>query len=115
MLAATVRSATSSTTSPGLAGVLLTRSCTARPTISAASSASVAVGGRSPTTLPRRMTVIVSAIACTSLSLCEMNTIDRPPALQLAHDPEQVLGLARREHGGGLVEDEHAGLAQQAP
>ena len=31
----------------GWAGALLTRSCTARPTISAASSASVAVGGRS--------------------------------------------------------------------
>ena len=75
----TVSSLTSSTTSPGLAASLLTRSSTARPTMSAASSASVAVGGRSPTTRPRRITVIRSAMACTSLSLCEMNTMDRPP------------------------------------
>ena len=39
---------------------------------------------------------------------------DRPAACpELAHDPEQVLGLARRQHGGGLVQHEHAGLAQQ--
>ncbi len=37
-------------------------------------------GGRSPTTFPRLMTVIVSAIAWTSLSLCEMKMIDRPPS-----------------------------------
>ena len=77
---ATVRSCTSSRTSPGLAGGLVTRSCTDRPTISEASSASLAVGGRWPTTWPRRMTVMTSAISWTSLSLCEMNTRDRPPA-----------------------------------
>ena len=71
---------TSSTTSPGRAGSFWTFSSTGRPTIRAASSASVAVGGRSPTTAPRRMTVIVSAIAWTSLSLCEMKMIDVPPA-----------------------------------
>ena len=39
---------------------------------------------------------------------------DRPATCpELAHDPEQVLGLARREHGGGLVQHEHAGLAHQ--
>ena len=59
---------------------LLTRSCTDRPTMSAASSASLALGGRSPTTLPRRMTVMRSAISWTSLSLCEMKTMDRPSA-----------------------------------
>ena len=37
--------------------------------------------GRSPTTAPRRSTVIVSAMAWTSLSLCEMNTTDVPPAV----------------------------------
>ena len=77
---ATVRPATSSTTSPGLAACLLTRSCTFRPTISAASSSSVADGGFSPTTAPRRSTVIVSAMAWTSLSLCEMKTMDLPPS-----------------------------------
>ena len=78
---ATVRSSTSSTTSPGLAGSLLTFSCTFRPTINAASSSSVADGGFSPTTAPRRSTVIVSAMAWTSLSLCEMKTMDVPPSL----------------------------------
>src|SRR5579863_2445303 len=77
---ATLSPATSSTTSPGLAAVLLTRSCTDRPTIRAASSASLVLGGRSPTTSPRRMTVIVSAISWTSLSLCEMKMMDRPSA-----------------------------------
>ncbi len=65
-------------TRPGLAAVLDTRSWTERPTISAASSSSLVSGGRSPTTRPRRKTVIVSAIACTSLSLCEMKTMARP-------------------------------------
>ena len=77
---ATLRSCTSSTTSPGLAGSLLTRSWTDRPTINDASSVVVVVGGRSPTTFPRLMTVMVSAIALTSLSLCEMKMIDRPPS-----------------------------------
>jgi hypothetical protein len=78
---ATVRSDTSSTTSPGVAASLLTRSWTFRPTMRAASSSSVADGGRSPTTAPRRSTVIVSAMAWTSLSLCEMKTTDVPPSL----------------------------------
>ena len=51
-------------TSPGCAGVLVDRrAAPARPTISEASSALVAVGSASPTTLPRRMTVIRSATA----------------------------------------------------
>ena len=65
-------------TRPGLAAVLDTRSWTERPTMSAASSSSLVSGGRSPTTRPRRRIVIVSAIACTSLSLCEMKTMARP-------------------------------------
>ncbi len=74
----TLRSRTSSMTSAGLAVSLLTRSWTARPTMRAASSASLVVGGRSATTLPRRSTVMLSAMAWTSRSLCEMKTIDRP-------------------------------------
>ena len=76
----TVRPSTSSRTSPGLASPLLTRSCTARPTISAASSASLVARRALADHLPRRITVIRSAIAWTSLSLCEMNTIDLPPS-----------------------------------
>src|SRR6202012_3161108 len=34
---------------------------------------------------------------------------------QLPHDPEQVLGLARGEHRGRLVQDQHLGLADQGP
>ena len=76
----TTRSRTASRTSPGRAASLLTLSCTLRPTMSEASSASVHSGPRSPTTLPCRITVILSAMAWTSLSLCEMKTMERPSA-----------------------------------
>ncbi len=66
-----------------MAGSLSTFSLTARPTIIAASSSSLASGVAEPTTLPRRITVIWSAIALTSLSLCVMNTIDLPAALSV--------------------------------
>ncbi len=74
----TVSRSTRSTGSPGRAGDLLTRSCTSRPTISAARSSAVAVGARSPTTAPRRSTVIVSAIDWTSRSLWEMKMTEVP-------------------------------------
>src|SRR6185437_5994676 len=77
---ATIRFSTSSTTAPGLAASLLTLSWTFRPTIIAASSSSLADGDFWPTTAPRRSTVIVSAISWTSLSLCEMKTIEVPPS-----------------------------------
>ena len=76
----TVSLSTSRTVPPGFAGVLLTRSCTFLPTMSDARSSAVASGARSPTTAPRRSTVIVSAIAWTSLSLCEMKMTDVPPS-----------------------------------
>ncbi len=81
--------------------------------MSAASSASLAVGGRSPTTWPRRMTVMVSAIAWTSLSLCEMKTMDRPPARssRMIRNSSSVSPGVSTD--GGLVQDEHAGLAHQ--
>ena len=60
------------------AGALSTRRLTARPTISSASCASESVGRAWPTTLPRRITVILSAIARTSRSLWVMKTIARP-------------------------------------
>ena len=46
--------------------------------MSEASSAFVAVGAASPTTLPSRMTVMRSATARTSRSLCVMKTIEVP-------------------------------------
>ena len=35
-----------------------------------------------------------------------MKTMDVPGVGELLHDPEQLVGLLRGEHGGGLVEDE---------
>ena len=48
-----------------------------------------------PTTLPRRITVMVSETAFTSRSLCEMNTMEVPLALELAHDVQQFVGFLR--------------------
>ena len=67
----------------------------------------------SPTTLPRRITVIRSATARTSRSLWVMKTIDVPAALQRPHDVHQVVGLLRGEHRGRLVEDQHLRVADQ--
>ena len=52
-----------------------------------------------------------SATASTSRSLCVMKMIDLPLLDQAAHDAEELVDLARREHGGGLVEDEDVGVA----
>jgi hypothetical protein len=67
-----------STVRPGSAGVLVTSRLTSRPTISAASSSSLVSGVATPTVRPRRITVIRSAMALTSRSLCVMKTIDLP-------------------------------------
>ena len=78
----TVRSRTWTVASPGTAAALVRPpGDTERPTISEASSVSVDVGSALPTTLPRRMTVIRSATARTSRSLCVMKTIDVPDSL----------------------------------
>ena len=77
----TVRPWTENVVSPGCAGALSTPRSTVRPTMSEASSVSVELGWASPTTLPRRMTVIRSATARTSRSLWVMNTIEVPDAL----------------------------------
>ena len=59
------------------------------------------------------MTVIRSAISCTSFSLWLMKTTDLPCGLQVRMIAEKLVGLAGGEHGGRLVEDEHARLAVQ--
>ena len=76
--AMTVRSLTLNVVSCGLAGALSRVRLTARPTIMEASSVVDAPGSALPTTLPRRMTVMVSDTAFTSRSLCEMKTIEVP-------------------------------------
>ena len=85
---------------------------TSRPTISSARSpSSVAPGSRSPTTRPRRMTVIRSAISRTSYSLWLMKMMLRPSVGQPAEDGEDLLGLLRGQDRRGLVEDEDPGIA----
>ena len=58
-----------------------TVSSTGRPTIMAASSWLLAVGEASPTTFPRRITVILSATSRTSRSLWVMKTMALPASL----------------------------------
>ncbi|CAB4923183.1 unannotated protein [freshwater metagenome] len=76
----TDRFSTTNAAAPGSAGSFETVSCTSRPTINAASSVLPAVGFASPTTLPSRMTVILSATSRTSRSLWVMNTMVVPDA-----------------------------------
>ena len=61
--------------------------------------------------LPRRSTVIRSAISSTSFSLCVMKTIDLPSACRLRDDREQLGRLLRRQHRRRLVEDQDLGAA----
>ena len=58
------------------------------------------------TTLPRRSTVIRSAISSTSFSLWVMKMIDMPSATRPREDREELRRLLRREHRRRLVEDE---------
>ena len=97
--------------SSGVAAALSTVSLTARPTISSASSVSlVASGVAVATTLPRRTTVIRSAMAITSLSLCVMKTMDVPLSRSVAHDADQLVDLLRGQHRGRLVENQDLGV-----
>ncbi len=73
-----MRSRTTSAASPGVAGSFCTVSDTLRPTMRDASSALLAVGSASPTTLPSRITVMRSATSRTSRSLWVMKTMPVP-------------------------------------
>ncbi len=110
---ATVRSDTSSTTSPGLAASLLTRSCTFRPTISAASSSSVADGGRLADHRAAAQHGDRVRDGLDFLELVRDEDDRRAAVLELPDDPEQVLGLGRGQHRGRLVEDQHGRLPDQ--
>ncbi len=109
----TVRPSTTRASSPSFGGSLCTVSSTGRPTISAASSALLAVGSASPTTLPSRITVIRSATSRTSRSLWVMKTIAFAGLLELAHDLHQLVGLLGGQHRGRLVEDQDLGVARE--
>ena len=74
----TVRPETESPASPPVEGFLVTERSTARPTINVARVDAESVGFASPTTAPKRMTVMRSATAWTSRNLWVMNTMDVP-------------------------------------
>ena len=95
---------------------LSTRSSTSRPTIIFASASSVAPSrGTVSIFLPRRSTVIRSAISSTSFSLWLMKMIDVPLRLEALDDREQLARLLRRQHRGRLVEDQDARRRGRAP
>ena len=54
--------------------------------------------------------MIRSPTALTSRSLWVMKMIEVPCVLERAHDLHQLVDLLRREHRGGLVEDQHLGV-----
>jgi hypothetical protein len=88
---------------------------TPRPTISSASSSSfVSAGFRVPTTLPRRMTVIRSAISRTSYSLWLMKMM-----LCLSREARRTSKISsrllRRQDGRRLVEHEDPRARGRAP
>ena len=87
-------------TSPGCAGVFSTRNSTSRPTIARASDSSVAPArGTVSIFLPRRSTVIRSAISSTSFSLWLMKMIEIPSRAGSAGsrtDPRLPEASARR-------------------
>ena len=108
----TVSPSTASSGSVGCAGALSTRRSTSRPTISRARPSSVApAAGSVSIFLPRRSTVIRSAISVHLVQLVA-DEDDRLPLLgQAPDDREQLLRLLRGQHGGRLVEHEDVGAA----
>ncbi len=92
-----------------------TFSSTARPTIKVASSSSVAVTGGDPDDRAAPDDRYPVGDLLHFLELVADEDDRGPGGLELPHDAEQVLGLARGEDGGRLVQDEHARLAVQAP
>ena len=71
--------------------------------------------GTVSTSLPRRSTLIRSAISSTSCSLWLMKITDMPSRISVREDLEEVDRLLRRQHGRRLVEDEDVGVAGRAP
>ena len=70
-----------------------------------------AAGTPAAVTVPRRMTVMRSAMASTSSSLWLMKTTELPRAVIVAQRAEELLDLLGCQHGGGLVHDEDRGAA----
>ena len=83
----------------------------ARPSRARATASVAPSRGTVSIVLPRRRTVIRSAISSTSLSLWRDEDDRHPVGLEAADDPEQLLRLLRSEHRSRLVEDEQVGVA----
>ena len=100
------RSSSRSTVSPTSTCGFSRRKSTGRPTIISASLALfVSAGVVSPTTAPRRSTVMRSAIASTSSSLWLMKTIVLPSSRSSAGS-RTAPGLRRCQHRRRLIEDQ---------
>jgi hypothetical protein len=97
---------------PRVRRFLVDRSSTLRPTISSASSSmEVFFVSRVATISPRRITETVSVTAMISRSLWVIRRIVLPSSLQDFEDPEEVIGLRRRQHAGRFVQDQDIGAA----
>ena len=110
----TSRSRTSSTGSRGRAGALSTRSSTLRPTISSASSSLVVSAVRRCATMAPGAHHADLVGHRHDLAQLVGDQDDGPPLrLEVAQDAEQMVGLLRRQHAGGLVQDQDVGAAEQ--
>ena len=113
----TLRSDTSRPSPPGAGEApFSTRRSTSRPTMRFASPASSTSEVTTvPTERPRRSTVTRSEISSSSLSLCEMKTIEVPCSRSPLQHLEELTGLLRGEDRGRLVEDEDPRAAVESP
>ena len=98
---------------PASAGPFSTVSSTARPTISEASSALVAVGRRLADDLAEPDDGDAVGDLAHLAQLVGDEDDGGAGLLELAHDRHELVGLLRGEHGGRLVEDEHLRVARQ--
>ena len=108
----TQRSCTASILSPGCAAPRVTSSSTARPTISSARPPSVGACAlqRRDLLAPTQDRDPVGDLEHL-VQLVRDQDDRRPPRDQRAQDGEELVDLLRRQHGGRLVEDQHARIA----
>ena len=111
---ATTRSRTSSTGSRGRAGAFSTRSSTLRPTISSASSSLlVSAVLRCATIGPGAHDADLVGHRHDLAQLVGDQDDGAALRLEVAQDAEEMVGLLRRQHAGGLVEDQDVRAAEE--
>ena len=111
--AITVRSRTSNVVSCGVAGALSRVRLTARPTIMEASSVVEAAGSARADHLAAADHGDGVGDGLDLAQLVRDEDDGGAAGLELAHDVQQLVGFLRGQHGGGLVEDEDLGVADQ--